>query len=355
MTVHERDGRIIVDTIWPDGKRTRRQAIDEQQAKDLDLRIRASRKDGTWRELRKKLNMEAVAGMALKEAAEIYLEQYVAIENRDKKGSKKSRLAVIGRAIGNPLLSEIDLSTAARFASKRRKAGVSNRTINRDLAVLRHLLEWGRKNAMVERNALEDWERLSEEPFEGQRPREEYIDAIFAELEPTVKPLFAFMRHTGCRREEALSLKHHQVDLKSCTAVFFRTKSGKSRTVPLPQEAVDAIKAMPRISKTDYVFYHPESLTRWNEAKGPWERAREKAGYPWLRIHDLRHAYGIKLAEAGVPMEVISEMLGHHSVDFTKKHYAKYAPSWAGRVVLAALDGGRSGKKVATAGKRGRK
>jgi hypothetical protein len=35
-------------------------------------------------------------------------------------------------------------------------------------------------------------------------------------------------------------------------------------------------------------------------------------------------------------------------VDFTRKHYAKYAPSWAGRVVLSALEGRKteSGKKV---------
>jgi integrase len=127
------------------------------------------------------------------------------------------------------------------------------------------------------------------------------------------------------------------------------------RSVPLPQEAVDAIQAMPRIAQTDYVFYHPESLTRWSEAKGPWNKARGEAGHDWLRIHDLSYAYAIKLAEAGVAMEVISEMLGHHSVDFTRKHYAKYAPSWAGRVVLAALKGGKSGKKVATSGEKGKR
>ncbi len=66
--------------------------------------------------------------------------------------------------------------------------------------------------------------------------------------------------------------------------------------------------------------------------------------------HNLSHAYAIRLVEAGVPLEIVSEMLEHHSVDFTKKNYAKYAPTWAGKVVLAALDGGKSesGKKVAT-------
>jgi integrase len=350
MTVKDRSGKWIIDTIWPDKKRTRRQAIDETQARDIDLRIRASRKDGTWRELRKKLNMEAVSGLTFQEGIDAYLEQYVSSKNRDKK-SKKSRLGIIKRIIGNPLLSEIDMSTAARYVSKRSKA-VSSKTINRDIAVLRHMLEWSRKNGLVEKNTLDDWDRLSEEPFEGPRPFEHIIDAVFEKMDPAARPLFTFLRHTGARREEALSLKWHQVDLKNCVVVFFKTKGNKVRSVPLPAEALAAIKAMPRTSKTDYVFYHPESLTRWSEAKGPWNKAREAAKHDWIRIHDLRHAYAIKLAEAGVPMEAICEMLGHHSIDFTKKYYAKYAPSWTGRVVLAALDGG---KKVAVAGKKGKR
>jgi integrase len=339
VTVHERDGRIIVDTIWPDGKRTRRRAMDERQAKDLDIRIRSSRIDGTWRELRKTLNAEHAAGMTLKEVAEIYSSQYVKTKNRDQR-SKKSRLSILVSVLGNPLLADIDLTAAHRFATKRCKT-VSARTVNRDLAVLRHLLEWARKHGLIERNPLQDWERLAEQPFEGQRPYEEYIDQIFEHLREDVAPLFTFLRETGCRREEGLALKWTQVDLRNKGVTFFKTKSGRPRTVPLTQDAIAAIKSMPRTSKTPYVFYHPASLTRWSEAKDPWEEAREAAGYPRLRIHDLRHAYAIKLAEAGVPMEVISEMLGHHSVDFTKKHYAKYAPTWAGKTVLAALEGGR--------------
>lgn len=345
MTVKERNGKYIVDTIWPDKKRTRRQAVNEKEAKKLNTRIRASRMDGTWRQLRRTLNMERVDPMKLSEAVEIYLEQYVKIKNRDRK-SKKSRLSIFQNATRNPLLSEIDRAMVTRFAQGRLKDKISARTVNRDIAVLRHFLEWARKNDLVDANPLDEWERLAEKPFEGQRPTEKVINAVFAKLEPTAKPLFEFIRHTGCRREEALSLQWHQVDLRNDAVVFHKTKSGKPRTVPLTAEAIKAIRALPRTSKTQYVFYQPESMTRWSEAKGPWNRARKAAGHTWLRIHDLRHAYAIKLVEAAVPMEVVSEMLGHYSIDFTRKNYAKYSPSWAGKVVLAALEGGQKKRKA---------
>lgn len=356
MTVHKRDGRIIVDTIWPDGKRTRRQALTDKQANDLNTRIRASRIDGTWRDLRAKLNMEDSEGMTLEEAGKIYLEQYVKQKNRETR-SKKSRLAILNREIGKILLTEIDQLAASKFAAKRQKSGVSARTINRDIAVLRHLLTWAMKNHLIESNALSEWDRLAEKPFEGMRPTEEIVDAVFEHLNETVKPLFAFLRYTGCRREEALSLKWSQINLKNQAVHLYRTKSGKPRSVPLTSESVEAIQAMPRIAQTEYVFYHPVSFTRWSEAKKPWNDARQAAGHAWLRIHDLRHAYAIRLVEAGVPLDIVSEMLGHHSVDFTKKNYAKYAPTWAGKVVLAALDGGKSEscKKVAMGQNKGKK
>jgi integrase len=71
----------------------------------------------------------------------------------------------------------------------------------------------------------------------------------------------------------------------------------------------------------------------------PWERARKAAGHGKLRVHDLRYAFGIKLAEEGCPMHYISEVLGHHSIDFTRKQYAKFSPDSASKNVLRVLEG----------------
>jgi integrase len=97
---------------------------------------------------------------------------------------------------------------------------------------------------------------------------------------------------------------------------------------------------MPKHGST--VFYHPDTLKPWtgDSVAEPWEKAREEAG-SGLRIHDMRHAYGIKLAEAGCPMHFISEVMGHHSVDFTRKYYARFSPESASKAVLKVLQGGK--------------
>jgi integrase len=60
-------------------------------------------------------------------------------------------------------------------------------------------------------------------------------------------------------------------------------------------------------------------------------------------IHDSRHAYVIRLAEEGCLMHFISEVMGHHSVDFTRRRYARFSPDSASRAVLRVLQGRKAG------------
>jgi integrase len=222
-----------------------------------------------------------------------------------------------------------------------RKNKVGNRTINRDLSVLHHMFTWAIKRGYLEVNPLEKIERLEEIEWVGERPDESMLDAIFARLNPRTVPAFTFLRETGCRRGEAITLTWSQLDRsRECVIFHSNTKNGRSRQVPLTQSALDAVLQMPKRGET--VFYHPDTLRRWtgDSIAVPWERARAEVNSA-LRIHDLRHAYGIKLAEAGCPMHYISEVMGHHSIDFTRKHYAKFSPESASRAVLRVLEGGK--------------
>ena len=57
-----------------------------------------------------------------------------------------------------------------------------------------------------------------------------------------------------------------------------------------------------------------------------YERALKRAKVRAVRFHDLRHAFGTRMAAAGVPMRTLQEWMGHR--DFkTTLIYADYAPS----------------------------
>ena len=200
----------------------------------------------------------------------------------------------------------------------------------------------------VDRNPLARIKRLQEQEWAGPRPTNEVIDAVFAKLDPRFLPVLAVIRETGARRGEVLGLQHWQIDRERRVVTFAkRTKNGKSTIAPLTDRALEAIDSVPVLPGCPYVFYNPETGTRWFDVRKPWVAARKAAGYPWLRVRDLRPAFGIEASEEGVPMHFIQSVLGHGSVAVTERYYAKFRPDAAASAVRQALEAARKPKTLA--------
>src|SRR5579863_840871 len=63
------------------------------------------------------------------------------------------------------------------------------------------------------------------------------------------------------------------------------------------------------------------------------KRLLKKADLPNVRFHDLRHGAATVLLAAGVPLKVVSEMLGHSSVAITADIYTHVLPEMQQKVV----------------------
>ena len=220
---------------------------------------------------------------------------------------------------------------------------ISNATVNKDIVIAKHMMSWAEELGLISENPIFRFRRLPEETIERSKPTDEIIDAVFSKIDELVKPVFVFLRETGVRRGEALSLTWDRVRIDDRKVVLNKTKSGKWRFAFLTDNAIEAVRVNP--PACEYVFYNPRTLTRWYDCKKYWERAREAAGYSWLRVQDLRRAFGIRLAEAeGVEMHHISKALGHSSVTVTERYYAHFSDESSMKRVLKVLEGGNSGR-----------
>ncbi|MCX6021630.1 MAG: site-specific integrase [Chloroflexi bacterium] len=56
-------------------------------------------------------------------------------------------------------------------------------------------------------------------------------------------------------------------------------------------------------------------------------RHLKRAGLPDIRLYDLRHTCATLMLQAGVPVKVVSERLGHSSLVMTLRIYAHVRPS----------------------------
>ncbi len=350
LTHHK--GHPCVDAEWPDGLRSRIRIKPNQNGEELLLRIQLALLDGTWPAFRASFIAPANDRQAnpgsFKAMADEYYKTWVLTHNKAA-SCKKTFLERFKRRFRSVPPQAFQLVHADSYVRWRQKAGLKNASINREMSTLRHMFTWAVKRGYIETNPLTGMEKLQEQEWAGPKPTAEIVQAVLDQLDPRYLPIFTLIRETGARRGEVLSLQHWQIDRNERLITFAkRTKNGKNTVAPLTWKALEAIDSVPPLPGCPYVFYNPVTRDCWNDLGKPWEAAREKAGYPWLRIRDLRPAFGIEASELGAPMHYIQSALGHSSVSVTEKYYAKYDPHSAAKQLLRVIEGGRSQEKTGT-------
>ena len=70
----------------------------------------------------------------------------------------------------------------------------------------------------------------------------------------------------------------------------------------------------------EYVFTNPDTGTRYTDIKKSFSAACREAGITNFTFHDLRHTFGTRLADAGVDVVKIKELMGHSSIVTTMRY-----------------------------------
>lgn len=138
---------------------------------------------------------------------------------------------------------------------------------------------------------------------------------------------------TGMRKGEILGLRWQQIDLARAHLTLHETKNGDRRGVPLAGLALSLLRDLHEKcnSQTDFVFPSPKVPKPILIAKA-WSTALAAAGVTHFRFHDLRHSAASYLVMAGASLSEVGDVLGHKSVQMTKR-YAHLADGHTKRVV----------------------
>lgn len=128
---------------------------------------------------------------------------------------------------------------------------------------------------------------------------------------------------TGCRTDEILSLRWDWVDSYAGVLRLPKSKTGKSIR-PVSDDVfrlLEEIEVAHRRPEIPLVCYGTR-LKKIEKAsiKAVWDRVRRRANLEDVRLHDLRHSAASDAINAGVPLEVVGELLGHKSVKTTKRY-----------------------------------
>jgi integrase len=161
-------------------------------------------------------------------------------------------------------------------------------------------------------------------------------------------PAIAFAAYTGARRGEVLAVRWQDLDLKAGTVTiarslsdtpkarfaFKRPKNDRARTICISGQLVAILRTHQVVQAAerhalrdayddgDLVFARPDGkpIPPWNFGAS-FQSLVKRAGVPRIRLHDLRDTHASLLAKAGVPIEVVSQRLGHSTISITVDRY----------------------------------
>jgi len=259
-----------------------------------------------------------------------------------------------------------------RYYNRLYQEGKNSKTIRSIHKLLRTFFNYAVKEGYINQNPCGNKKVVIPGSAEekAERKIETFTDEEIEKIKEALKghrlrALFLLAFGTGLRQGELLGLKWPDIDFKKKELKVQRTikqvtiidengnreyktieqipKTKNSiRTVPIPSSVIpvlrehramqieEKIKAGPAYLndiENGYVF--TTELGNTIDARNlirAHKRLLKRAGVPYKNFHAIRHTYATKLFERGVPLKVVSELLGHADVSTTANIYTHVMP-----------------------------
>jgi integrase len=258
-------------------------------------------------------------------------------QDRIANGGSKIRLDSLWKTLepsfGYKLGRAITKQDCRDYAAIRKRAGKSNSTVKTELEALRACLRWhyGKDAPII----------VAPPP---SKPRDRYLTkAEAAQLleaieTPHVRLFVTLALATGARMGAILDLTWDRVDFEHSTIDFMpagRDKTNKRRVVVrMSTKAREALQEAFSARLSDHVIEYAGKPVA--SVKRAVAAAARRSGVK-CSPHVFRHTAAVWMAQADVPMQKISQVLGHTSTRVTEHTYARYSPRFM-EDAMAALD-----------------
>lgn len=290
----DKEGRYHVE-ICHNRRRIHRRCPEGATKKEAD-QLEAKIKRSFWLDTLGQ-KPEVMIGYALQD----YIKNHVSIKATD---STKYHCYRLGRWVDGKTISEAP-EIAQQFVRENR--GIYKpATINRSLAALRRACNLAYKRGWIDQPVGGRIELLREDnKREIYLTKAEVRNLVNACPDPQGKDAIMILAYSGLRLGELLALTPE--DTKGGAIYVRRSKTGKSRSVPIHRAIRKAVTRLPITHPRRYV----QTL---------FERARKAVKLDHVHLHDIRHSFASWLINQGVDLYTVGTLLGHASPVTTQRY-----------------------------------
>lgn len=140
------------------------------------------------------------------------------------------------------------------------------------------------------------------------------------------RALIVVLLRTGMRIGELLALKVNDLDIRERKIhIFEGEKNSLGRVVYLSDDALFALRRWlsKRDQKKGALFYgRGRDQLGYSTARHLFVKYLRKAGLEdsGYTVHSLRHTFASELLNAGIRLECLQQLLGHHNIEMTRRY-----------------------------------
>ncbi|MCC6738933.1 MAG: site-specific integrase [Planctomycetia bacterium] len=224
-------------------------------------------------------------------------------------------------AFGSMTLREVKAADVQKYADRRLRAGARPASVYQEVCSLSGVFREALKADLVERKPVKlvKKPRIENTVVRFLSPEEEAN--LLAHAAPWLRPAIVISIHSGLRAGELRRLAWADVSFERGTLTIRHTKSKRDRVVPMNATLRETLTAIPRRLHQPCVLTGPISGKAMNWFNGEaWRTALKRAGVERFRWHDLRHTFASRLAQAGVPILAIKQLLGHTTLAMAMRY-----------------------------------
>jgi integrase len=216
-------------------------------------------------------------------------------------------------------------------AHKEALARLAPSSRNTTLAYVKAMLGWAVESGLLAaRPAICNAKNEPQKDHRETAPTEEEVQRLLAVCKKQRERVIVLCSgDSGMRRNEIRQLQWSWVsrERKEIALPNWACKGGRGRVVPATRRELDAIDNMPRDIRSPYVLrnakgkpYAVQMFTNWWRALATAAGLEAVPGEVRVRLHDNRHGYATNAVTRGVRIEVVSEILGHASLEQTRAY-----------------------------------
>lgn len=295
------------------------------------------------KKVRKQMELEEDKVKATNILCKDYAEQWYATYKEPYVGTKaqvmyKNQLRLMSEYIGSRRLKDITATDLQTIINKEYAKGRSKSHINKIYLTITQIF----KRATIDRKISYDPSLALIKPKMEDGTVRALTDTerkAILEVAKTHKYglWIKFMLYLGLRPIETASVKYEDIDQEHMFLYIPKGKTSKAkRRIPIPEPLQADIK---QLSGNGYVFTTEQGnplnedkiRRRWNSFKRALDIHMGATVYrnkiiksvlaDDLKLYCLRHTYGTDGQAAGVPIDVLADLMGHEKIETTRKYY----------------------------------